>query len=390
MHIGVVGLCEAGNLGDDLIFLSLAHHIARSAPGAKLRFLSHRYELNRAITELGIDEVLSIERVYNTERPMVSAHTPFDDCDIVFFGGGGLLQTTHHPLRPYHWLRFLPRDRDVRVVAIGLGVGPVSRLWQWYFTRLGKPFDYMYLRDIESIELAGLWGWQGLLSKDLVSPTFVRAILAGRASTKKSGCVGIAVRSWPGLSAAKVAAVAESIAADYGLSSARIFVLESKSGRGVDVDFSEQIALSLNMSCEVIAYTGDNLVDFVDSMSGCDVAVSMKYHSSVIWASFDVPLVPITYAPKTSALFGHVFRGLEVLEGRPRTSILLSPEGVEPAELVDYHLTMTPDNSIAYERARYPMRNSARYVMAVSAFIVSCTQKFKSDLSKLRLTSSVD
>jgi hypothetical protein len=49
-------------------------------------------------------------------------------------------------------------------------------------------------------------------------------------------------------------------------------------------------------------------------MASCDAGVSMKLHSSAVWAASHTLLYPIFYAPKTAAFFGVPYRGLELFE----------------------------------------------------------------------------
>jgi hypothetical protein len=62
----------------------------------------------------------------------------------------------------------------------------------------------------------------------------------------------------------------------------------------------------------VHVYTGGNLVSFVRSMSRCRVAISMKLHSSAIWAAVRSVQYPMTYAPKGSSFFGLPWNGLAI------------------------------------------------------------------------------
>ena len=92
----------------------------------------------------------------------------------------------------------------------------------------------------------------------------------------------------------------------------RLFVLEANLD-GPDIPFTQAVMSHLTAArASLHVYEPTDLVSFVSSMSQCDVAVSMKLHSSAIWAAAGIPIFPISYAPKTAAFFGVPYRGLEI------------------------------------------------------------------------------
>ncbi|WP_165521901.1 polysaccharide pyruvyl transferase family protein [Micromonospora zingiberis] len=239
----------------------------------------------------------------------------FQSCAAVLFGGGGLLQTSHHPYTPYAWLSHLPRQLPaVPVLAVGLGLGPLSADWLSRLRELGSPFDECYLRDVDSVTLAEQQlGWRAKRCRDFVDPTFV-AQLGIRPGRTTASVLGVALRRWPGLDAVDTARHIGRVADAHGVTAVRLFVLEASPG-GTDVSFTEQVCRQLGArSAEVVAYQGVELLDFAAAMAECSLAISMKLHSSALWAALDVPMYPISYAPKTAAFFGQPFNGLEVFE----------------------------------------------------------------------------
>ena len=133
--------------------------------------------------------------------------------------------------------------------------------------------------------------------------------------------LGVAVRQWPGLEPETVADRVIQAAGESEARSIAFYVLEAPAGRGPDLRFTHSVVSRLR-SCAafrsadiaVRPYVSSELVDFVQDMASCLVAISMKLHSSAIWSATDTPLYPISYAPKTAAFFGVPFKGLEVFD----------------------------------------------------------------------------
>lgn len=314
---GIVSLGEAGNLGDDLILLAALKALSESRQVSKVIYLTHGEEMpwGRLRDQLALSVELEGRRPLR-ELPLSRREERlFSDCDLMVFGGGGLLQDVHHPLRPYHWLRYV--DPTVPTAAVGLGVGPLTRRWDRWFRAMGSPFSVLYVRDAASRELVEeRFGWSCRRSSDFVDLEFVTELMGDKVrclAAQRNRVLGVAVREWPGLSAATLARHLEQTVAELEMDRVDIFVLEAKSGSGPDVQFSRLLREQLSVPSELHIYRPMDVVGFIDRMWDCAAAVSMKLHSSALWAHGGVPVFPIIYAPKTAALFGLEYRGLEIL-----------------------------------------------------------------------------
>lgn len=317
-RVGLVGLGEAGNLGDDLILVATVDAVHAAIPNAEIAFLSSGQELDW--------ENLAKARRYPAvptrirkrfEIPLLRQNARiYRDRDVIVFGGGGLLQTSHHADRPYGWLSYLPQSgaRSPRILATGLGLGPLSKTWVRRLRRMKTPFDLAWLRDSDSIALCeNQLGWPAGQCRDFIDRRFLATMTdAGRAENKVAKRLGIALRAWPGFTAGAAATHIASIADRHGCEEAVFFVLESNKGRGVDVDFSTEVAGRLRLPTRVRAYQAKEIMDFLSHMATVELAVSMKLHSGAIWGSLGAPTYPIFYAPKVAALFGAEYRGFEM------------------------------------------------------------------------------
>ena len=124
----------------------------------------------------------------------------------------------------------------------------------------------------------------------------------------------MALRRWPGLNVAATARHVGRIAEAHGVDTVRFFVLEAGAG-GPDVAFTEEVCRQLGTrDATTLPYLGADLLAFAGAMAECSVAISMKLHSSALWAAMNVPMYPISYAPKTAAFFGQAFDGLKVYD----------------------------------------------------------------------------
>ncbi|MGW0503979.1 polysaccharide pyruvyl transferase family protein [Micromonospora sp. NPDC003241] len=318
--VGLVCLGEAGNFGDDLILIAAVAAAGDVDEETEVRYLS----FGRPLDWAAISARLGVPLRARPVRPgrdlpgSRRSELSFQGCRAVLFGGGGLLQTSHHPHTPYRWLSFLPGHLPaVPVLAVGLGLGPLSADWERRLRALGSPFDECYLRDGDSVTLAEQrLGWRARRCRDFVDRTFldglgVRTAVAGR---NRPEVLGVALRRWPGLDVTGTARHVGRIAERYGVGAVRLFVLEAGAG-GPDVIFTEQVCRQLaGGDTTVVPYQGVDLLDFAAAMAECTVAVSMKLHSSALWAALDVPILPISYAPKTAAFFDQPFDGLRIYD----------------------------------------------------------------------------
>lgn len=372
MKVGVVSLGEAGNLGDDLILAAVSRTVEMACPGSTVSFTGHGLRVNWAT----VRERVPLPRVMHATKPMtlmqriVSVRSPLDDCDVVILGGGGLLQDSHNPVLPIQWLDLLPSRTPC--IVVGVGVGPLSPLWNRVLPAWANSFTELWVRDSSSAAIcAERFGWCAQVAGDFVSREFLTAIIRPNLRRSLQRRLGVAVRSWPGLDAAALARHIEVVVSQVGGSEVVFFVLEAKNGSGPDMDFTRRVSEYLSLKSAIEVYDGD-IVNFVEGMVDVVAAVSMKLHSSVIWSHLGVPIYPISYAPKTASLFGIPFLGLEILR--------------EPAEVDEsWHSNPSSEEVLRcwLSRSEWPSpevtptlyRRMWRLVSVVSDFCVSASAR---------------
>ncbi|MFF5173152.1 polysaccharide pyruvyl transferase family protein [Micromonospora sp. NPDC000089] len=316
--VGLICLGEAANFGDDLIMVAGVAAIAAAHEDVEVRYLSFGSPVKW--DEIGERLGLHLDPLpvrHQRELPgSRRSELAFADSDALLVGGGGLFQTSHHPHTPYLWLSYLPRRLPaVPVLGVGLGLGPLSDDWSRWLRRLGSPFDECYLRDADSVALAeDVLGWPVRRCRDFVDQVFLRQLgVEAPPATGEPARLGVALRRWPGLEVGPTVRHIARIAESSGADTIRLFVLEA-GAQGPDVIFTDRIGRELGRDAEVVPYRGVDLLAFTEAMARCTVAVSMKLHSSAVWAAMGVPIFPISYAPKTAAFFGQPFHGLTVYD----------------------------------------------------------------------------
>lgn len=340
-RVGVVSLGEAGNFGDDLILIAAVQAIDRAFPEAEVEYLSfgERLDWEGVAETLGLSSLPS-GRNHTRDIPGTRSREKFyENRDVVVFGGGGLLQTSHHPDRPYHWLGYLPpSESQTKVLAVGLGLGPISPRWCTRLSRLGSPFDAAFVRDQGSKELARKsLGWDAELCTDFVDDQFLAQFITPSSPLIESRRIGVALRFWPGLTEERVANHITEVAIAHNAERIDFFVLESKSGSGVDRDFTEAVRKRIvGVDTAIQVYEGHNLRSFIESMMTCEVAISMKLHSSAVWATRGIAIYPIVYAPKIAAFFDLEYRGLEIVgvPTRPSDNPIGAPRSASIIETI--------------------------------------------------------
>lgn len=388
--VGHIGLAEAGNLGDDLILIAVVRAITDAIPGARVRFLSHGLPLQWAEISERLSTVIDLDpvRAARGVGQMVRGPRILSGCSAVVFGGGGLLQTSHHPLRPYHWLRYVGVGRHhPPAVAAGLGLGPLSSKWARRLARGPRYFEQCWVRDDESQNLAQEFGWDARRCSDFVDAEFLRALGLSPQPRRQTGPLGVALRAWPGLDPELVARHVERVGVRHGIDRIEFFVLESKHGRGPDVDFTNRVSDRVRLPTSVTAYDSQNLLEMLDQMMECSAAIAMKLHAAVVWSYAGIETYPVIYAPKVAAHFGLPYRGLQILEQPVRTDEMREPSFTPSAHrVVGEWLRSGPPSGATQAAMRWP----THIALGVTSDLIQAAKAFKDRRPRSRLSHGSD
>ena len=317
-RVGIIGLGEAGNLGDDLILIAAVRALLLADPRSAVTYLSNNQRLDWPT----LAEYLSLPRLPQHRRVrrellwLRDNRRIFSDFDLILFGGGGLLQTSHEPDRIYDWLSYLPDGRRrPPVLAVAHGLGPIDDEWIRRLRSLGDPFNESWVRDEFSQRLCReALDWNASVCLDFVDSELLAKLTSAEVgATTRAKILGVALRAWPELDVSAVAAHIIRVAEDARCHEVEFFVLEARSGTGRDVEVSSSVARALGgLPWTIRVYRPTELMTFLAAMRVVHVAISMKLHSCAVWSSFGVPIYPIYYAPKVSSFFGQQFDGFKI------------------------------------------------------------------------------
>lgn len=381
-RVGLICLGEAGNLGDDLILIAAVRSILAVDPKSVVSFLSYGQELDwKALAcQLGLSRLPERVRARREFLWIRDNRRLFARRDVIVFGGGGLLQTSHQPELIYDWLSYLPeRGHGPPVLAVGHGLGPINDRWIARLQSLGDPFSESWVRDAYSLELSrNRLNWRASRCQDFVSKELIES-LAPRASWQGVGpkVLGVAVRAWDGLDVRTVANHVTRVASLHECERVEFFVLETKSGSGRDFDLAREIVKALGPPAPSIrAYDPGRILEFLSAMRDVDVAISMKLHSCALWGACGVPIYPIYYAPKIASFFGRDFVGLqisgEIVGPADSNEAVPSASEVIATRLsrVRWESTRVMDKGFsASERARFQFTRTCRSVARRLSFL---------------------
>lgn len=380
-EIGIICLGEAGNLGDDLILAAAVQSVHRSVPEATVRYLSHGQHLDWSDlrTALDLPGSTALVRVDSPRAwPWVQRDRLFEGSDALIVGGGGLIQSVHHPYRPFQWFDNLPARTSTPVMGIGLGIGPLTESWQEYFRSRSAPFDLLMVRDDESRAFAvERLGWRAERCLDFVDDAFLHQLAPPKTGPHGGPkTLGVSVRAWPGLHLGDMAAHIARVCARYSIDRVRFYVLESKNGSGVDEDFVRALQRHLvDKDSDIVSYLPGRMREFVKDMSTCQVAIGMKLHACAIWAAWGVPVYPIVYAPKVASFYGVPYTGLAVFDKFLTPSEKWTSDAISASDAIAQNLRQMMEARDGGRALRFT--SGERWRFRISAAAVDTSRKIR-------------
>ncbi len=240
---------------------------------------------------------------------------------LVIVGGGGLLsdQSGFTPelaltretgtLPGYLAPALMAKLKGIPVVAWGVGAGPFyyrdSRRWMKAFGEIASAITVRTkedLRELEALDIAGvsLGGDLAWLVEDAPLPSDVNRTL----QHLPRPIVGVTARSWgsASLQVFRERALAEgldSFVSKHGGSV--LFVPLQELGDAWDDRLCSQRIANTMLSDEIHHVPpGLSHSQIVSVLEGCDLAVNMRLHGTILAAIGDTPSISITYDPKVS------------------------------------------------------------------------------------------
>ena len=299
--IVTVAMPGCGNCGDDLISELLQEHIHILYPVSKNTILG----LNKSSFNVKYSNKLLLLPQYRLFRFLgrsLKIIYAIRSCDIMYIGGGGLLQDTHNLFTPHHFLHWLSYA-NCPICLVGIGVGPVkSSFNRWYIKKmLNRSGVYIQVRDEESKQQLLEYGVTNEINVgcDIVEGSTVTCIKKVNNDIITLGC---SIRPWPDIDFQSVVDMINKLCAFNYVDRVGLFVFEYDQSDHSELDFLELV--KDNIKCPnsaVYVYGRDN--NFYEELSKVDFAIASRYHANVLWQKMKIPVVPIPYAPKVYSLY---------------------------------------------------------------------------------------
>jgi polysaccharide pyruvyl transferase WcaK-like protein len=244
--------------------------------------------------------------------------------DAVVVAGSGQLIDVWHPLQhPYTTFRWALLSRLARVhfAFVSVGAGPIrSHLSAFFVRKAIELASYVSVRDDYSVEMLRALGLPGPFIRCPDMAYAYPGLDDGRRSAAARGesaqpIVGFQVMAykhptlWPGGDAELYGHYFEKM-----VSFARWLL---KQGCTVRV-FSSQVASDNVVSQDLLAAVGEPLTpgrlefpgadlesvdDLVETIAGCDVIVTARFHAALVPLALGIPVLALAYDRKTTELF---------------------------------------------------------------------------------------
>lgn len=236
-------------------------------------------------------------------------------CDQVIIGPGGLFQDSHYRFTIHKYLRYIRYfKKSINIVSVG--VGPInSKINKFYLKYIYNNFNLStQLRDLESsLLLSRITNFENFdVSCDIVEGTDLSSYFIDINKEVRKGVLGCSIRKWKDLTLDFISNYIYAIVKKYNFNEINLFVFEFSTDNTEEYDFAisikqkiETMLLTNNLSNNIVVktytYTLDEL--FVEKFLSVEYGIASRYHANILWQKFNVPTIPLPYAPKVRSLY---------------------------------------------------------------------------------------
>ena len=356
-RIVISGYYGFDNLGDEAVLAATVQELRCRRPDAEIAVLS-----------AAPDATARVHGVRGVARAVPGAVAgALRGADLLLCGGGSLFQDATSWRSPWYYLGVLSLGRRLarRTAVHAQGIEPPIRA----AVRAGVAYvldrvDLVTLRDHTSQTVLASLGVRRpriVVSADpswLLEPDWSAAAAAERARWGAGPHVGLALRAW-GSGAAVRAAVAAARAATARMGARWVLF---PMHRPSDLVVADEVAGELGDIATVVR-TPLGPRELLALVGALDVLVGMRLHALLFAAAQGVPIVPVAYDPKVTAL------ARELDEPEPAGA-----ESVAPADLVAAIEAAVADRAAIRARllaAAAPLRERAKLAPALAADLLA-------------------
>lgn len=320
MKVLIIGMVGVGNLGDDLISSMLITNVRKRWPASEVGLVV-RGPVSSMLEKRDIE-------IFYLQTPKRSEFGSFlkrssaikyyaRNADLILVGGGGLFQDTHYLFTSHKWLStaLATSFSGNPISIVGAGFGPIKYgFTHWYLKHALHRISCIQVRDQSSRAIVARLGHNTILGPDIVAGSDLSGVGFQDSSNKSSTrhVLGCSIRPWPGVSFDAVLNLIIRLS-KHGDSLVKIFVFEHCEPYNTsEFDYATLLEASLRkrgVSVEVYCYERCAWSAFIDAFCSVHEAVASRFHANILWQKINVPVIPLSYAPKVTDLYAE--RGLD-------------------------------------------------------------------------------
>lgn len=303
--IFIVAMPGAGNLGDDIISSILVRKYQDKYPSAKIGILTNLEKNHFGYNSLNIvlfKKPRLLKPNYYVNKNKIKEF--LKNTDMLIIGGGGLLQDTHFLFTSHRYIRYIFNTKPSCVKhLISVGVGPIkSRLTKLYLRFQLSLFDYIGLRDQESIYQIKNLGYKSVICPDVVMGCDIKEFFP---SITESKGIGVSIRPWGQMDDSKMVNLIKNCFNRFK-EPIYLFVFEYSKDNVLEYEYALNIQKILSVDkieSQIFVYNLSNNQTFLKAFRSVKYAIAVRFHANVLWQKLNVSTMPISYAPKVTSMY---------------------------------------------------------------------------------------
>lgn len=279
----VSGYIGFNNFGDEAIFYALVNHLKSmdvevSALCNNPDVLKHKYNIN---TYHYKDFKAILSAVFN--------------CDILYSGGGSLLQnkTSNFSLYYYLFIIFLAKIFFKKVIIFSQGIEPIiGKCHEFVLKEILKMVDYITVRDSKSQEYLKKLG----LKADLTSDPVYSLMNEFKVSDSKEGLV-VQLRDFKGFNMQFLDDLANALRSYKG--TIKVLSLQNESDESLCRIFADKLK-ALNLNAKFIPFY--NIERIFEIINSSKYVISTRLHGLIISNALKSKTFALIYDEKVKTL----------------------------------------------------------------------------------------
>ena len=303
--IFIVAMPGAGNLGDDIISSILVKKYQDKYPSAKIGILTNLEKNHFGYNSLNVvlfKKPRLLKPNYYSNKNKIKKF--IKNADMLIIGGGGLLQDTHFLFTSHRYIRYIFYTKPSCVKhLISVGVGPIkSRLTKFYLKFQLSLFDYIGLRDQESIYQIKKFGYKSNICPDVVMGCDIKEFFP---PIKENKGVGVSIRPWGQMDDSKLVNLIKNCFNRFK-EPIFLFVFEYSKDNVLEYEYAMKIQKILSIDkieSQIFVYNLSSNQIFLKAFRSVKYAIAVRFHANVLWQKLNVRTMPISYAPKVTSMY---------------------------------------------------------------------------------------